>query len=88
LIDLKEQYVWTVFYRGAVNAPPAAPTPPPINAPVSGRPPVTAEMPAPAPAPIRPPETARWPGVSPQAARPTSMPLISAPMMILRTIAL
>jgi hypothetical protein len=53
--------------HGAVKAPPAAPTPPPIRAPVSGFPPVRADTPAAAPAPIAPPVTARVPGLDPQA---------------------
>jgi len=47
----------------ARQQPPAAPTPPPINAPVAGFPPATADTPAPAPAPIKPPVTARVPGL-------------------------
>ena len=72
--------------QGVVTAPPTAPTPPPIAAPVAGRPPVTAAMPAPAPAPIRPPVTARVPGSSPHAARPSAMLPNSALSTNLRSI--
>jgi hypothetical protein len=57
-----------------VTAPPTAPTPPPISAPVAGLPPVSAETPAPAPAPSSPPVTARVPVVSPHAANPSKAP--------------
>jgi hypothetical protein len=54
-------------HHGAVKAPPNAPTPPPIKAPVSGFPPTRADRPAPAPAPSAPPVTARVRGLYPQA---------------------
>src|ERR1700760_2368293 len=67
-----------------VTAPPTAPTPPPMRAPVAGRPPVTAATPAPAPAPIRPPVTARVPGSVPQAVNSDSRLTNASPKEILR----
>src|SRR5277367_3371839 len=71
---------------GVVTAPPTAPTPPPISAPVAGLPPVTAATPAPAPAPSSPPVTARVPGSPPQPASIASMPPRAIPNAILRVI--
>jgi hypothetical protein len=65
-----------------VTAPPTAPTPPPIKAPVAGRPPVIAETPAPAPAPISPPVTARVPGLLPHPANPKDAAIINANIAI------
>jgi hypothetical protein len=69
--------------RQCVTAPPIAPTPPPISAPVAGRPPVNAEIPAPAPAPIKPPVTALVPGSEPHPAKPSTVP-INRPNIVTR----